>query len=408
RQGHVALKTVDVASAARIAVLLPKTRTRAFAIDQVDRARFRDRLDRLGPRARVTPALVAINLFVFALMVFDGVGLFVVHPDVAIKWGSNFAPLTMQGEWWRLFTAMFIHFGILHVALNMWALYLSGATTERLYGSFRFLVVYVFAGLTGGLVSLLWNSAINTAGASGAIFGVFGAMLAFVINPRNGVPRSIMTEHRNSTLAFAAYTLIYGVLHGGIDNAAHIGGLVGGFLMGLMLARPLRENRRAAWDVFRLFAAVCTGMLALALLLHPLLNPTEAVRNRQAFDRGLLAFASKEQRAVLAMRNAQSLAASDNREAMPGFARIMESDAYPQWNALYEEMAAPKLVAADPRAKEQALVIRYLDDRRRYCQLIAEAALRQDAALGKQAQAANQDAEGVFQKLQQLDAERGR
>ena len=97
-----------------------------------DRADFTHRLDRLSAAPWVTPALVALNLCVFALMAMDGAGIIVADPGVAMKWGSNFAPLTMDGAWWRLFTAMFIHFGILHVTLNMWALYLSGKTAERL------------------------------------------------------------------------------------------------------------------------------------------------------------------------------------------------------------------------------------------------------------------------------------
>jgi rhomboid protease GluP len=408
RQGHVVLEAVDPGDAARIADLLPNVRTEAFAIDQIDRADFHRRLDRLSSRARVTPALVAINLFVFALMLFDGAGLFVADPRVAMKWGSNFAPLTMDGAWWRLFTAMFIHFGILHVALNMWALYLSGKMTERLYGSARFAVVYVFAGLTGGMASLLWNPEVNSAGASGAIFGVFGAMLAFVVNPRNGVPRSIMIEHRNSTLAFAAYSLFYGAAHAGIDNAAHVGGLLGGFLMGVLLARPLDDAHRVSSHGGRLIAAAGTGLLAWMLLLYPLVHPRDAVRNGQAFDRALLTFSTQDDRASNALLLAVSLADRNNGGTANGFAHIIESDVFPQWNALYDEMAAPRLAATDPRSHEQMVVLRYLDARRRYCQLIVKAALQHDRGLERQAQVANQDAEVVFAQLKQLDVQRGR
>ena len=404
REGHVVLEAGSVADAARIAALLPQTRTEAFAIDQVDRADFQTRLDRLSPRARVTPALVAINLIVFALMLFDGAGLIVADPRVAMKWGSNFAPLTMDGEWWRLFTAMFIHFGILHVALNMWALYLSGTMTERLYGSARFAVLYVFAGLMASMASLLWNPEVNSAGASGAIFGVFGGMLAFVLNPRNGVPRSIMIEHRNSTLAFAAYSLFYGAAHAGIDNAAHIGGLLGGLMMGTLLARPLDDEHRASGGGAGLLVAGAAGLLTLALLLYPLIHPNDRVRDRQAFDRALLTFSSRDQRAADALRMA--LANAPQTAAKPAYATGL--DACTQWNALYEDMAAPKLAMIDPRNREQRLVLRYLDARRRYCQFMAKAALHDDATSGEQAREANEEAAAAFAELKQLDVERGR
>jgi rhomboid protease GluP len=180
-----------------------------------------------------------------------------------VRWGSNYGPLTTNGQWWRLLTNTFVHFGLLHIAFNMWALYLSGRTVERLLGSTRFVLLYLFAGIAASMTSLLWNPMVNSAGASGAIFGVFGRMLAFVLNPRNAVPQSVMVEHRNSTLAFAGYSLFYGMVHSGIDNAAHIGGLVAGLAMGFLLARPLTSEARRAPKPMGLAVALGVGVIAL-------------------------------------------------------------------------------------------------------------------------------------------------
>lgn len=222
--------------AAELSAELPVQKTQKFIQQQAELVEFAQRLNRLSPRAWLTPGLVAINVLVFIAMCLGGAGVITADPAVAVRWGSNYGPLTMTGEWWRLFTSMFIHFGILHIAMNMWALYVTGRMVERLFGSTRFLVLYLFAGLCGSMTSLLWNPTVNSAGASAAIFGVFGGMLAFVVIPRNGVPSAVMAANRNSTIIYAAYALFYGFAHSGIDNAAHIGGLLGGFLIGLTLA----------------------------------------------------------------------------------------------------------------------------------------------------------------------------
>ncbi len=229
-------------------------------------------------------------------------------------------------------------------------------------------------------------------------------MLAFVINPRNGVPRSVMTEHRNSTLAFAAYSLFYGAAHAAIDNAAHIGGLLGGFLIGLVLAHPLDHAHRGSSGGRQSFVAAGVGLLALATLSYPLLHPSDAGRRDQAFQSALMVFPAEEHRAVQAMQSAQTLAAGKTGGGAFGFAQIMKFNAYPQWNAMYNEIAAPKLASDHPLAKRQSLLLRYIDGRRRFCQLIARAVSENDEMIAKQAKAADQDASVAVAELNQLNA----
>ena len=208
------------------------------------RHEFFVRLFRISPGFPVTRALVALNLLVFVGMLFDGAALMSGSGLVAVHWGSNFGPLTIGGQWWRLGSAMFVHFGLLHVAVNMYSLYQTGALVERLFGSRQFLLLYVMAGLCGSLASLLWNPQVNSAGASGAIFGVIGGLLVYLFDARQGIPMAIMRDVRRSTLGFVAFNLIFGFIQPGIDNAAHLGGLAGGVVAGLMLARPLQEDFR--------------------------------------------------------------------------------------------------------------------------------------------------------------------
>jgi rhomboid protease GluP len=294
--------TANATEAARLAARLPKETTPEFAQAMAERSDFHARLDRLSPHAPTVPVLVAINVAVFVAMCVAGVGVFSPRGEAVIGWGSNFGPLTLAGQWWRLLTNVFVHFGVLHIALNTWALYVSGRVAERLFGSARFVLLYLFAGIAGSMASLLWNPAVNSAGASGAIFGVFGGLLAFVLNPRNAVPQSVMVEHRNSTLLFAGYSLFYGFAHSGVDNAAHIGGLLAGLAMGFLLARPLTSEARHSSGRRGPMLALAFGTVAIFALGWPLLHPSAKTLRERQFGVVLSHFADGEAEALAAVR----------------------------------------------------------------------------------------------------------
>jgi TPR repeat protein len=160
---------------------------------------------------------------------------------------------------------MFVHFGLLHLVFNMWVLWSIGRMTERMFGSLHYALLYVLGGLCGSMASLWWHPNVNSAGASGAIFGILGGLLAFVLNPASGVPATIVASQRRSIVIFVAYNLIGGFTHQGIDNAAHLGGLIGGFLIGWMLARPLDVTAREQAQSRFVLAGVL-GLAALSVL----------------------------------------------------------------------------------------------------------------------------------------------
>jgi rhomboid protease GluP len=211
-------------------------------------ANFTAALAALTPRPFVTPALIGVNVMMFVIATALGGGLIKVNPEVMIGLGTNYNPLTLGGQWWRLLTSVFLHFGLLHLAFNMLALYVNGLMAERIFGSLRYLVIYLVAGLAGSVTSLLWHPIVNGAGASGAIFGLLGALLAFFVKQRGGVPASVVRAQRNSAVIFIAYNLLNG-MHQGIDNAAHLGGVFAGFAMGFLLSRPLLPDRnQRSWS----------------------------------------------------------------------------------------------------------------------------------------------------------------
>ena len=182
----------------------------------------------------ITWLLLTINIVVWLTMQFVG-GFLSQDADLLLRFGAMFGPLLATGEYWRLFTAMFLHAGLIHLFFNCFGLFIFGRLVEGVYGHLRFTTIYLLAGLSGGAFSYLFNRTAIAVGASGAIFGILGALAAYFV-----VHRSSMGDmgRRNLTglVTIAAINLVIGILIPGIDNWAHMGGLAGGFVMGLALA----------------------------------------------------------------------------------------------------------------------------------------------------------------------------
>jgi rhomboid protease GluP len=223
-----------------------------------------------GPRqAPLTSSLLIINLAVFALMLMAGSGLWHSASGVPLAWGASFGPATQDGQWWRLLTAMFVHFGLMHLVLNLWALWDVGRLVERLFGRLRFALLYAGSGLAGNLLSLVvqGNQAVS-GGASGAIFGLYGAMLVALWRERTQVERREFRWVFGVAVVFTLLTLGMGWFASGIDNAAHLGGLVSGACLGSLLARRWTRHSPAPLLRERWLAAVALGVGITALVTH--------------------------------------------------------------------------------------------------------------------------------------------
>lgn len=186
----------------------------------------------------ITPIILNLNLLVFLLMSLSGVSM--LQPDSVslIQWGANLGERTVAGEWWRLLTACFVHIGAFHLFMNMYALLLIGAQLEPRLGTKRFLAAYFITGAMASLASLFWHSYTISAGASGAIFGMYGVFLALLTTSL------VEKANRRQLLASILFFVIYNLLNGlkpGIDNAAHIGGLLSGLLIGYGFVPRLRK-----------------------------------------------------------------------------------------------------------------------------------------------------------------------
>jgi len=264
---HAALWMASKQEAAALLELLPKETTPEFLAHVEDHRRFRENLKALAPRAPVTHVIIGINVVVFVLLLIAGAGFGYSDGRVEFPF-TNYGPLTWDGQYWRLITAAFVHFGVFHLAFNMYALYSGGNTTERLYGSARFAVIYLLAALAGSVASGLWDGSRNSAGASGAVFGVYGALLVFVLRRPKDIPRDVLKAVRGGAISLCVYSLAMGFAMPFVDNAAHVGGLLGGALAGLLLVRPFEPAARARPQPWRI-TAVAVGICAVLALIAP-------------------------------------------------------------------------------------------------------------------------------------------
>jgi rhomboid protease GluP len=236
----------------------------------------------------VTQAIFGINVAVFVAMLLAGVSM-LDNPagrDL-VRWGANFGPLTASGQWWRLLTCVFVHGGLLHIAFNMWCLWDIGRLAESVYGHWTFTAVYLITGVAASLTSLIHNPAVLSVGASGAIFGIVGALIASFYLGEFSLPRAAISGTLRSLLIFAGYNLFFGAVVAHTDNAAHIGGLLMGLLLGALIARFAPEHdhvlRRVAilfFGIALVYGAVAWFQHAHAYLLHAANGQTLLTENK--------------------------------------------------------------------------------------------------------------------------------
>jgi rhomboid protease GluP len=216
----------------------------------------------------VTTIIVGINVAVYLAMVLTGVSP--VEPTIRqlLHWGANTGPLTLGGQPWRMLASNYVHIGIIHIALNMWCFWNIGFLAERIFGGWTYFLTYTICGIAGSLASLWWHPGVVGAGASGAIFGMAGALIAALYLGKLPIPKEALRGTLKSLLTFAAYNLFFGGVVAGIDNSAHIGGLVAGLIVGAGLSQHLTSppDVKQNWTRAIFFAAGIILIVAYMLL----------------------------------------------------------------------------------------------------------------------------------------------
>lgn len=237
----------------------------------------------------ITPLLIDLNILIFILMAITGVDIFSPDNQSLLNWGANFRPMTLEGQWWRLLTNCFLHIGIFHLLMNMYALLYIGVLLEPLIGKTRFFGAYLLTGITASVASLWWHDLTISAGASGAIFGMYGVFLAMLTT--NLIEKETRKPLLTSIGIFVGYNLIYG-LDGSIDNAAHIGGLVGGLLIGYALIPGLKrpDNKNFTFGTL--------GFLAMLVIAFSFIVYQKLPNDVSIYDKKMDEFAAMESKAL--------------------------------------------------------------------------------------------------------------
>lgn len=348
-------------------------------------------LTRQSPRGvPVTLGLIAANVAVFGAMLAFGAGLWHAPNEVQLTWGANFGPATKDGQWWRLATAMFLHFGVMHLGMNMWALWDCGRLVERLYGSRRFLAIYLGSGLAGNLVSLIaqGDRAIS-GGASGAIFGVFGALLLCLARERRQIDRTEFRWLFWGGSAFAAATLALGFVVSGIDNAAHLGGLAAGGLLGVVFGHALKGGR-----VFsprqRALAAASIAIAALLMAVN-MPAPRYRIGEEQQARTAIRHFLDDERRIDERWRAIVD-AGREGGASFDELAGRIDADVSRQYQDSFEALASIAVSPAAPSAASLDVLRRYAQTRGTAARDLAEALRAKDRAAIERALAAMQRA----------------
>jgi membrane associated rhomboid family serine protease/Flp pilus assembly protein TadD len=209
-----------------------------------------------------TIVLIALNTLVYLVMAIQGHRFITFDSELLLNWGANAGALTSGGQWWRLFTSTFEHGGLLHIALNMWCLYNLGWLAELLFGRSRFTLLYLMCGIGGSLGSICWRGNGLSVGASGAIFGIAGALIPAMMLHGNPQLRAALKGHLSSIGLFVFYSLAFGAAVHGIDNAAHVGGLFTGLVLGAVFPTGLDRYQRRGQT--RVAAGMALMLLAFA------------------------------------------------------------------------------------------------------------------------------------------------
>jgi membrane associated rhomboid family serine protease/Tfp pilus assembly protein PilF len=285
----------------------------------------------------VTAGLLAINVLVFLLCTLDAFKTgraFTFNNLLLLRWGADYGPLTLDHQYWRILTSMFVHGNLLHIGTNMWCFWDFGRITERVYGRWRYLAIYLLTGLASSVASLAMHPSDVSVGASGAIFGVVGALVFPFYRKRLVLPAPVMKAMMRSLVSFIVINLLIGSAVTVIDNAAHVGGL----LMGLILGAVITHFAITGADLGQIFPkvaavaviAVATGFVGVQHLYRDKLAAAQAY---MALERGDLSVAIDRAKQAIAKNPKDIDAHAVLAEAY--FRRKQFADAVREYQAAY-------------------------------------------------------------------------
>lgn len=385
--------------AATVASLLPRTRDREFVTNHDFGRQLRQLPGAATAWTSVTNVVVGANVLAFAIMGLLGAGwLQPADMEPYVRYVANNGGATTDGEWWRILTSMFVHYGVIHLLFNMWALFQTGHFVERLFGRALFALGYLASGIIAGFTTIYWNGdKVWSAGASGAVFGVYGLLLGFILREKQSIPKSVLRPLFKSTIMFAGYNLVFGAMHPQIDNAAHLGGLLGGVLFGWLVALPIDRDARSRLTRGRLMlgTVVLAGVVALGIGFAPRFD----YRFREELQWAGAVGTAIEREPRLIGELEQRLGRLQSGQPAEPLLQWIEAEMIPFYEAWLEQLAALELTAGTRT-----------EERRRTLSALIESKLRNYRELAAGLRAQDPDAVPRYLEAEQQarnDAEPG-
>ena len=336
----------------------------------------------------LTYGIIGANVLVFLLMLFNGADI--MNPDnaILIKWGANIKAYTLNGEWWRLATCMFLHIGIIHLLFNMYALLIAGSYLEPILGKIKFLIAYTCSGVFASIASLWWHhDNIVSAGASGAIFGMYGVFLALLVT--KVIPASIRKQLLQSIVIFVGFNLLYGT-KSGIDNAAHIGGLLSGFLFGylfyLEISKKISLSKSTTTWIIAAITIAGTWMF--------LKNYSDDMTRKNVL---LNEFSTEEEKAIEPLRQSNNLTSEE-------FKKRLQETSLPSWKRNAEIINEMGKLAIPERLMEFYTVLKsYTELRLKETDLLIKAQSGQSGIYDDELEKVNKELTEVLTKLNEIN-----
>ena len=270
-----------------------------------------------------TTIFLVFNILIFIAMEMSGG---TTNMGVLLAWGAKSNPAIDAGEWWRFVTPVFIHIGLLHLGFNSYALWIIGQQVERLYGGARFVILYVLLGIGGVLGSYIYNPAAPSAGASGAIFGLFGVLLVFGYRNKNRVPPFLARAIGRGILPIILINLVIGFTIPVIDNAAHIGGLLAGIVLGSLMGFQVPGSTTTSGYKLGQAGALALVVISFLQVMAHYDGPAPSLGNMVAGVQQRLSGTSGADGFIQAVNTTQG-AVADVRETLMGAASEADLDA---------------------------------------------------------------------------------
>lgn len=358
---------------------------------------------RVQPPAQRAPAtwlLMAINGAVFLALAAKAGAWAALPSEALLRWGANFGPLTAGGEWWRLGTAVFLHGGAVHLGVNLWALWVGGRLVERLFGSAVLLILYLLAGFAGSIGSVLLHpQGVISVGSSGAVFGVFGALLAFLATHRRAIEPRALWHVAVPAIVFVIASLAFGVAQPGIDNAAHLGGLAAGAGGGWWAGRRLGPDARVAPRRAARLAAVGAAVLVAGALLAP--APPYDVRADARLRDEMNWLVREEPRILAAFRDVAERRRGGELDQAE-MARELRERALVSWQRAAARLDAVPVDPAAPSAQAFGVLVDYVRLRRDAAAALVDGLERNDPRQLERFQALQTQVDATRERFRQL------